>query len=68
MKMDSSILSPFYGDPRDSTSISVSISLSEDTSGGLTEIVKVGEYSGTVDKHSERFRSATINSGFFDSY
>ena len=68
MKWDSPMLQPHYGDPRDSTSISVSMPLSEDTSSGLTEIVKVAEESGTVDKHSERFRSATINSGFFDSY
>ena len=42
--------------------------LSEDASGGLTDIVKVGEESGTVDERSDSFRSATINSGSFDSY
>ena len=68
MKMDSPMLSPRDVDPREYTSLSVALPLSEDASDGLTEIVKVGEGSGTVGERLERFRSATINSRSFDSY
>ena len=68
MKMDSLMLSPRNGDPRESTSLSVALPLSDNESGGLAGIVKVGEGSGTVNKHSEHLRSATINSRYFDSY
>ena len=42
MAMDSPMLSPRDGDPNDSTSLSVALQFSEDASGGLTYIVKVG--------------------------
>ena len=62
------MMSPRDGDPHESTSLSVALPLSEDASGGLTDIVKVGEGSRTVDERLERFYSATINSRSFDSY
>ena len=65
MKMDSLMLSPRDGGPRESTLLSVALPLSEEVSGDLTHISKVGEGSGTVDKHLERFRSSKINSGYF---
>ena len=68
MKMDSPMLSPRDGDPRESTSLSGGLPLSDDVYGGLTDIVKVGEGSRTVDERSERFHSATINIRSFDSY
>ena len=68
MTMDSPMLSPRNGDPRESTSLLVSLSLSEDAPGSLTNIVKVGKGSGTFDKRSDRFSSAAINSRSLDSH
>ena len=62
MIMDSSVLSVRDDDPLESTSLSVVLPLSEDASGGLTAIVKVGKGSGSFDESSEHFSSATINS------
>ena len=68
MTIDSPMLSPCNGDPCDSTSLSVALTLSEDASGGLTDIVNVGEGSGTFNGRSERFSSVKINSRALDSY
>ena len=68
MKMDSLMLSPRDGDPHDPTSISVALSLSDDASGGLTHIIKVGEGSGTFDEHSECPSSTTVNSRSLGSH
>ena len=68
MLMDSPMLSPCDGDPCKSTPLSAALSLSDDTSGGLTDIVNVGEGSSTFDEHWEHFSSATINSRFLDSH
>ena len=68
MTMESQMLSPHNGDPRGYTSLSVALTFSEDASGGLTNIFKVGEGSGTFDERSERFSSATINSRSLDSH
>ena len=62
------MLSPRDGDPRESTSISVVLPLSDDASGGLTYIVKVGEGSGTFDERLKRFSSAKINSRLLDKH
>ena len=68
MTMDLPVLSPLDGDPRDSTSLRVALSLSDNAFGSLNGIVKVGEGSGTFDKNVERFSSATINSRSLDSH
>ena len=68
MKIDSPMLSPRNGDPIESNYRSVALPFSYNASGVLTDIAAVGEGSGTVNKPSERFSSATINSGLFDSY
>ena len=68
MMMDSSMMSPRDGDPCKSTYISLTLKLSEDASGSLTDIIKVGVGSGTFDKHSEQFSSVTINSKFLYSH
>ena len=68
MTMDSLMLSHRDGDPLDYTSLSVVLPLSDDASGSLADIVKVGEGSGTFDKYPERFSSVTINSRLLDSH
>ena len=68
MTMDSPMLSPRYGDPRYSTSLSVVPPLSDDASEGLTNIVKVGEGSGTSDKRLGRFSGVTIDSRSLDRH
>ena len=60
MTMDSPMLSPSDGYPCESTSLLVTLQLYANASGGLTNIVKVGEGSGTFDECPERFSSATI--------
>ena len=52
MKWDSPMLSPRYGGPCESTSLSVALTLSNDASGALTDIVKIAEGSGTFDERS----------------
>ena len=60
MTMDSQMLSPRDGDPHDYTSISVALPFYDNASGGLTDIINVGEGSGTFGERSECFSSATI--------
>ena len=62
MTMESPMLSPQDGDPCDLTSLSEALTLSDDASDGLTNIVKVREGYGTFGERSESFSSATINS------
>ena len=62
MTMDSSMLLPRDGDPRESTSLSVALLFSDNAYVCLAYIVKVGEGFGTFDKRSKRFNNATINS------
>ena len=68
MTMDSPMLSPRYGGPRYSTSLAVVPPLSDDASGGLTNILKVGEGSGTSDKRLGRFSGVTINNRSLDRH
>ena len=58
--MDSPMLPTRDGDTRESTSLSVELPLSDNVSGNLTDIIKIGKGSGTFNKCSERFSSATI--------
>ena len=66
MTMESLILSPRYGDPRDSTSLSLALTFSYDDYENLADIVKVGEGYGTFNECSDCFSSATINSTLLD--
>ena len=69
MAMDSPMLSPRDGNPREPTALSVVLPLSDDSSDGLTDLIKgVVEGSGNFDKRSENFISATINSRWLDSH
>ena len=62
------MLLPRDSGPRESTALSVALTLSDDASGGLADIVKVREGYGTFNERSERFSSTNINSSFLDSH